>query len=426
MIDIKIISQNLELLKQALVARNYSETKATEIVNAYETLIKQRSDLMSEQQKLQNLLNQNSKLIGQYMQQKKDTTKLLAEIQQVKTTLAELTQQVSDVQKTLEELLYSTPNIPANNVPVGSNEVDNVVLEQEWDLDFEINKKILPHYEIGLKLGILDFERAAKISGSRFVIYKNDGARLVRALANFMLDTHVANGYTELVVPTIVKEQTLYGTGQLPKFGEDSYQVKNSDLWLIATSEIPITNYHNDEIIDLSQPLKFTGYTRCYRSEAGSGGRDTKGLIRLHEFHKVEIVKITSQKDAESQYFQAVEDAANILRKLQIPFQKVLLCTGDLGFSSQKTIDLELWMPSENKYRETSSISLFGDFQARRAKIRYRDENKKTHYAYTINGSGLAIDRVIAAILEIYQNEDGTITIPKILRPYMNGQTKIG
>lgn len=313
-------------------------------------------------------------------------------------------------------MLLRIPNLALDDVPIGKDENANIV-HSYWGEIEQKSFKILPHYDIATELDIIDFKRAVKLSGTRFVIYKNEGARLVRALMNFMIDTHLENGYKEILPNTLVLEQALYGTAQLPKFAEDLYKINDSNLWLISTAEIPITNYHAQEIINLEKPIKFVGYSKSYRSEAGSGGRDTKGIIRMHEFHKVELVKITSQKEALSEFEKTVDDAARILKLLKIPHRRVILSSGDMGFASKKTIDLEAWMPSENRYREVSSISICGDFQAQRMKLRYKEDGK-TLYANTINGSGLAIDRIIAIILEQYQTESGYIEIPEVLIPY--------
>ena len=272
-----------------------------------------------------------------------------------------------------------------------------------------------------LKKNILDFQRAVKISGSRFVFFKNEGALLVRALESFMLDVHCKNGYTEIIPPLIVSSKAMIGAGQFPKFKDDVYKIESEDSYLISTAEIPLTNYYYNEIIDLSLPIKFVSYTPCFRSEAGASGKDTKGLIRSHQFNKVELVKFTNKQDGFLEFEKTIQDAESILIKLEIPYRKILLCSGDTGFSSSITYDLELWIPSEQKYREVSSISYINDFQARRAKIRYKDEKGKNVFAHTINGSGLAIDRVVAAILEIYQNDNNTITVPKELVSYMRG-----
>lgn len=271
---------------------------------------------------------------------------------------------------------------------------------------------------------MIDIPRAVKQSGSRFVIYKNEGSKLVRALINFMLDLHKQKGYDEFLTPYLVRSEMLFGTGQLPKFKEDMFKVENSDLYLIPTAEITLTNYYNNEIVNLDKPFKACAYTECFRSEVGSSGKDTKGIIRQHQFKKVEIVKVTTKDDAIKEFNLMLEDAKNVLFKLEIPFREVLLSTGDMGFSSRKTIDLELWLPSESKYREVSSVSYMGDFQARRAKIRYKNQDQKTEYAHTMNGSALAVDRLLAAIIEQYLDTDGNLVIPKVLVPYM-GMDKI-
>lgn len=362
--------------------------------------------------------NKTSKQIGLFVRENKDSEDLKNQVSQIKDKLANLETEWQKLDDWVSQKILEVPNLPDDSVPFGNSELDNQVI-YHWGQPKKIDPKIKPHYEFGKSKDILDFKRAVKISGNRFVIYKNLAAKLVRTLINFMIDTHVNSGYQEIVPNTLVLENSLYGTGQLPKFSEDLYSLKNSDLWLIPTAEVPLTNYYQDEIIDLEKPISLVGYSKCYRSEAGSGGKDTRGLIRLHEFHKVELVKITNETDGMKEFDNVVQDAAKILKLLNIPYRAVLLCTGDLGFSSKKTIDLEAWLPSEQTYREVSSISYCGDFQARRAKIRYRDE-KNNVYAHTINGSGLAIDRIVAILLEQNQNPDGSWTIPEVLKPYFN------
>ncbi|VDR41811.1 seryl-tRNA synthetase [Mycoplasmopsis caviae] len=322
-------------------------------------------------------------------------------------------------------MLIRIPNISLDDVPLGKDEKQNKVLKNHDNLGRGLVSGVLPHYTIASNLNIIDLERAVKMSGSRYVIYKGLGARLARALMNFMLDLHVKNGYEEYSVPFIVKPEILFGTGQLPKFKEDLFALEDTKNYLIPTAEVPLTNYYNNEIIDLSKPIRMTAFTECFRSEAGSSGKDTKGIIRNHQFKKVELVKIVSEKDWEAEFNQMLEQAKLVLDELELPYRELLLCTGDLGFASRKTIDIEVWLPSEIKYREISSVSYMGDFQARRAMIRYKNEDGENVYAHTMNGSGLAIDRLIAAILENYQNKDGSITIPKKLVPYMGGISKI-
>ncbi|MBN3534797.1 serine--tRNA ligase [Mycoplasma procyoni] len=421
MLNIKFILNNKEEVIAKLKTRGFDVS----IVERVFELGEQRGSLMTEQQKLEASRNSLSAQIGQKVRNKEDVTEIKNEVQKIKEEIEKISETTNSVNQEIEELLLKIPNLPLEDVPVGADDNDNVVVYTNEKLGRGLVKNIKPHYEIGVDLDILDFTRAVKMSGSRFAIFKKDGAKLVRALVSFMLDTHVENGYTELTTPTMVLSKMLYGTGQLPKFAEDLYKIENNDLWMIPTAEVTITNYHNDEILDLSSPVKFVGYTKCYRSESGSGGRDTKGLIRSHEFHKVELVKVVSEKDSLVEFEKTVKDAESILEKLEIPYRKIVLSTGDTGFSSRKTYDLELWLPSEQRFREVSSISYFGDFQGRRASIRYKNENGQNEYAHTINGSGIAIDRVYAAILEQYQNEDGTIDVPKVLVPYMNGITKI-
>lgn len=416
MLDIKLLQKNIEYVIEKLNSRNVDKS----ILNKLSQNINERNQLIQQLNKKQEERNQISSLIA-----KEKSAEIIAKASQIKNEVKELEKQVENYQIELDKLLPYIPNISLDEVPKGSDEEDNVEVERYENLGRGLVKNVKPHYEIGIKKGILDFERAVKMSGTRFVIFKNEGAELVRALENFMLDTHKQNGYEEILPPVLVKSDIMFGTGQLPKFEDDLFKINNEDLWLIPTAEVPVTNYFNDEILDLSSPKKMTSYTLCFRSEAGSSGKDTKGLIRSRQFNKVEIVKLTSKEDALKEFEQAIKDAENILILLKLPYRRLKLCTGDLGFSSAITYDLEVWIPSEMKFREISSISYFETFQARRAKIRYKDQNSKIQFAHTINGSGLAIDRTIAAILEQYQNEDGSIAIPDVLVPYMKNKTKI-
>lgn len=417
MLDIKLIQKEIDYVIDKLKSRNVDET----LLRNLSSIVKQRNLLLVEQSKLSEQKNIISKELPKF----KDKTQLLEQANQIKKQIQEVEIKIKVYQDQLDQLLPTIPNLPLNQVPVGQDETDNVVVEKHENLGRGLVKKLKPHYEIAIEKNLIDFPRAAKLSGSRFVFFKNKGALLVRALENFMLDFHIKNGYEEILPPLLVNSNAVFGTGQLPKFSEDLFKIHDEDLWLIPTAEVPLTNYYNNEIIDLSTPIKFCAYTPCFRSEAGSSGKDTKGLIRSRQFNKVEMVKITNQNDALKEFELCVQDAQKILELLEIPYQKVLLCSGDLGFSSKITYDLELWLPSEQRFREVSSISYFGDFQSRRAMIRYRNENNKTEYAHTINGSGLAIDRIIAAILEIYQNEDGSIEVPKVLIPFFNGINKL-
>ncbi|MDO6857281.1 serine--tRNA ligase [Mesomycoplasma ovipneumoniae] len=412
--DIRLILNNKSFVEKKLSDRGFD---ISIIADLYQKAQK-RNFLRQEIDELLAQKNKTSKQIGLFVRENKDSEDLKNQVSQIKDKLANLETEWQKLDDWVSQKILEVPNLPDDSVPFGNSELDNQVI-YHWGQPKKIDPKIKPHYEFGKSKDILDFKRAVKISGNRFVIYKNLAAKLVRALINFMIDTHVNSGYQEIVPNTLVLENSLYGTGQLPKFSEDLYSLKNSDLWLIPTAEVPLTNYYQDEIIDLEKPISLVGYSKCYRSEAGSGGKDTRGLIRLHEFHKVELVKITNETDAMKEFDNVVQDAAKILKLLNIPYRAVLLCTGDLGFSSKKTIDLEAWLPSEQTYREVSSISYCGDFQARRAKIRYRDE-KNNVYAHTINGSGLAIDRIVAILLEQNQNPDGSWTIPEVLKPYFN------
>ncbi|WP_341420445.1 serine--tRNA ligase [Mesomycoplasma ovipneumoniae] len=412
--DIRLILNNKSFVEKKLSDRGFD---ISIIADLYEKAQK-RNFLRQEIDELLAQKNKTSKQIGLFVRENKDSEDLKNQVSQIKDKLANLEIEWQELDDWVSQKILEVPNLPDDSVPFGNSELDNQVI-YHWGQPKKIDPKIKPHYEFGKSKDILDFKRAVKISGNRFVIYKNLAAKLVRALINFMIDTHVNSGYQEIVPNTLVLENSLYGTGQLPKFSEDLYSLKNSDLWLIPTAEVPLTNYYQDEIIDLEKPISLVGYSKCYRSEAGSGGKDTRGLIRLHEFHKVELVKIANEADGMKEFDNVVQDAAKILKLLNIPYRAVLLCTGDLGFSSKKTIDLEAWLPSEQTYREVSSISYCGDFQARRAKIRYRDE-KNNIYAHTINGSGLAIDRIVAILLEQNQNPDGSWTIPEVLKPYFN------
>lgn len=417
MLDIKLIQKEIDYVIDKLKSRNVDET----LLRNLSSIVKQRNLLLVEQSKLSEQKN----IISKELPKSKDKTQLLEQANQIKKQIQEVETKIKVYQDQLDQLLPAIPNLPLDQVPVGQDETDNVIVEKYENLGRGLVKKLKPHYEIAIEKNLIDFPRAAKLSGSRFVFFKNKAALLVRALENFMLDFHIKNGYEEILPPLLVNSNAVFGTGQLPKFSEDLFKIHDEDLWLIPTAEVPLTNYYNNEIIDLSTPIKFCAYTPCFRSEAGSSGKDTKGLIRSRQFNKVEMVKITNQNDSLKEFELCVQDAQKILELLEIPYQKVLLCSGDLGFSSKITYDLELWLPSEQRFREVSSISYFGDFQSRRAMIRYRNENNKTEYAHTINGSGLAIDRIIAAILEIYQNEDGSIDIPKVLIPFFNGINKL-
>lgn len=415
MLNLKEALKQVKEYRQGLINRNFDISIFDKVLE----LNKKRGKLMSEAQLKKAELSQFSKKFVLVKNNPEELTKLKKQIEEEKAKYLKLEKQVENISQKVDKLLLSIPNIPLPIVPIGKDEMSNKVIKCHDNLGRGLVAKVLPHYEIAQKLDIIDLPRATKLSGSRFVLYKGLGAKLTRALQNFMLDEHLKKGYVEFATPVLVKPEMLYGTGQLPKFKEDLFALEGLKQYLIPTAEVTLTNIYNNEIVDLSSPICLTGFTECFRSEAGSGGKDTKGIIRNHQFKKVELVKLVNAEQAWDEYVKTVEDAKNILELLQIPYREVRLCTGDLGFSSRTTIDLELWMPSEIKYREVSSISYFGDFQGRRAMIRYKNKNGENEYAHTINGSGLAIDRVIASLLENYQNKDGSITIPEKLIPYM-------
>lgn len=349
-------------------------------------------------------------------------------MREVGDQIKELDEELRVIEEELNALLLSIPNLPHETVPIGDTEDDNVEIRKWGELpQFDFEPK--PHWDVATELGIIDFERAAKVTGSRFVFYKGLGAKLERALMSFMLDLHTEqHGYTEMLPPYLVNRASLTGTGQLPKFEEDVFLVEKKDYFLIPTAEVPVTNYYRDEILSAKDlPAKFAAYSACFRSEAGSAGRDTRGLIRQHQFNKVELVKFVKPEDSYDELEKLTNDAEKVLQLLGLPYRVVAICTGDLGFTAAKKYDLEVWLPSYNTYREISSCSNFEDFQARRANIRFRREPKaKPEFVHTLNGSGLAIGRTVAAILENYQQKDGRVRIPEALRPYMGGKEYIG
>ena len=418
MLDIKRIIENFDEVTKKLTSRGVSHS----VMDELKILINLRSELMIKTQELKSKINNISKKVGENKSKGIDCKNLFDDVSKYKDLLNEVSEEEKTTNLKVREMLLYIPNVPNNNTPIGKDESNNEVIYKKEDLGRGKVEGVIPHYEIGKKLDILDFEKTVNLSASRFWSYKNDGAKLLRALQSFMLDEHTNNGYKEIIPPLLVNEETLVGTGNLPKFAEDLFHIREKNLYLIPTAEVPLTNFYANSVLDLSTPLKLTAFTPCFRSEAGSGGKDMKGLIRAHQFYKVEIVKIVDQKDSASEYKKSFEDCANILEKLELPYQALRLCSGDIGFSAAETIDLEVWIPSEKRYRETSSISNFGDYQSRRAMLRYKDEDGKNKYAHTINGSGLAIDRIIASILEIYQNNDGTIDVPKVLVKYMGKQ----
>lgn len=422
MLDIKMIRQNITEVKEKLANRGVDGAKIDEFVALDE---KRRSFLVQvEEQK--KLRNEVSGEIAQLKREKQSADDKIAQMKQVGQDIKTLDEEIASLDIQLKEIATTLPNIPHDSVPVGRDEEDNVEVRR-WSTPKEFDFAPKPHWEIAETLGILDFERGAKVSGSRFVYYKGLGARLERALYNFMLDLHVyEHGYTEMITPYIVNENSMFGSGQFPKFKEDVFQLENTDLTLIPTAEVPLLNYYNNEILEAQDlPVYFTALSPSFRSEAGSAGRDTRGLIRLHQFNKVEMVKFSDAEHSYEELEKMTQNAEEVLQKLNLPYRVMALSTGDMGFSAAKTYDLEVWIPAQEMYREISSCSNCEDFQAHRAMIRYRDEEGKIQYAHTLNGSGLAVGRTVAAILENYQNADGSVTIPEILVPYMGGVKQI-
>ena len=436
MIDLAFVRANLPLVEEKLRARGMDPAM---VLGDFAATDKERREAITQAETLKAQRNKLSEEIAKLRRSGEDASALTAQSQKLKDEFEVFDSIPAALDKQLRDLLQSLPNLPADDVPVGKSEHDNVEVKVWGDkTTFDFAAK--PHWEIGEALGILDFERAAKISGSRFVVHYGQGARLERALANFMLDLHTSqHGYTEVLPPNMVNSKSLFGTGQLPKFAEDLFHCddkgpyeagvfQDGDHWLIPTAEVPVTNLFRDEVLEEAQlPISYCAYTPCYRSEAGSYGKDVRGMIRQHQFQKVELVKFAKPEQSSDDHEKLTRDAERVLELLGLPYRRVLLCTGDMGFSSQKTYDLEVWLPGQGLYREISSCSNFGAFQARRANIRYRPAGaKKTEYLHTLNGSGLAVGRTYLAILENYQEADGTVEVPEALVPYMNGERVIG
>lgn len=423
MLDIKWIRENPEALDKALAKRG-AGALSSELI----ALDEKRREHVGKVQAAQERRNAASKEIGKAMAEKDAATaeKLKAEVGELKTFLAEAEEAERRLVKELNDALSSLPNVPADDVPLGKDEADNVEVRRIGNQrNFSFQPK--EHYELGEALGYMDFERAAKIAGARFTILKGPLARLERALGQFMLDLHTTeNGYTETMPPLMVRDEAVYGTGQLPKFSEDLFRTTDG-RWLIPTAEVPLTNLVADEIVDLkSLPQRYTALTPCFRSEAGSAGRDTRGMLRQHQFMKVEMVSVTDADSSAAEHERMTACAEEVLKRLGLPFRTVVLCTGDMGFGAQKTYDIEVWMPGQNAYREISSCSVCGDFQGRRMNARYRPEGEKaTRFVHTLNGSGVAVGRALIAVMENYQQEDGSIHIPEALQPYMGGLTHI-
>jgi seryl-tRNA synthetase len=418
MLELRFIRENNDLVREKCLRRGMN----TELLDSFTTADAQRLVLLSEVEQLKARRNMVSKDIAALKKnnEEEQAEPLIVEMRQVSERIADLDKILAEVQLRLEEVVMSIPNLCDDSVPSGKDEYDNVEVKRWGTLPiFSYPPK--PHWELGEQLDILDFETAAKLSGARFALLKGFASRLSRALINFFLDLHTQkHGYTEFLPPFMVNSQCMTGTGQLPKFKEELFKLENRDLWLIPTAEVPLTNIHADSTLNEAElPLKYTAYTPCFRSEAGSYGKDTRGLIRQHQFDKVELVKFAIPENSAAELESLLADAEEVLQLLQLPYRVVALCTGDLGFSSAKTYDIEVWLPGQNAYREISSCSNFLDFQARRAGIRYRPEGeKKSRLVHTLNGSGLAVGRTLLAILENYQQEDGTIQIPTVLEPY--------
>ena len=436
MLDLGFVRANLPFVEERLRARGMDPAAA---MGDFERVDRERREAITEAETLKAQRNGLTAEIAKLRKAGQDASGPTEQTKALKAEGEALEEQAAVADLRLRELMQSVPNLPAADVPLGKSEHDNRE-EKVWGEKPAFDFPALPHWEIGERLGVLDFERAAKISGSRFVVQFGQGARLERALANFMLDLHTKeHGYTEVLPPYMVNSKSLYGTGQLPKFAEDLFhcddkgpfvpgELQESDHWMIPTAEVPVTNLFRDEVLEDSElPVSFCAYTPCFRSEAGSYGKDVRGMIRQHQFQKVELVKFVKPEDSNSEHERLTRHAETVLERLSLPYRRMLLCTGDMGFASAKTYDLEVWLPGQGLYREISSCSNFEAFQARRANIRYKPAGaKKTEFLHTINGSGLAVGRTYLAVLENYQQADGTVRIPEALVPYMDGETVIG
>lgn len=422
MIDLKLIRTEPEKVKKAL-----SRRKEVVDIDGLLELDSKRRELTYEVEQKKAEQNTVSKQIPALKKAGEDTTAIFEEMKSLSESIKLIDEQIHDLDDKIRTIMYTIPNIPNPTVPDGDTDEDNVEVRRFMEpTKFDFEPKA--HWDLGADLGILDPETAAKITGTRFTVYKDLGARLERAIMNFYLDTHTAkNGYKEIFPPFMVHRNSMIGTGQLPKFEEDAFKVSDTDYFLVPTAEVPVTNMHRDEILDGNKlPLKYCAYTACFRAEAGSAGRDTRGLIRQHQFNKVELVKFTKPEESYAELEKLVNDAESVLQLLKLPYRVVKICIGDLGFTAAMKYDIEVWMPSYNRFVEISSCSNFEDFQARRANIKYKNSPKdKAQLVHTLNGSGVAIGRTTAAVLENYQNADGSITIPEVLRPYMGGLEKI-
>lgn len=423
MLDIRVIRENPEKVKAAMKSRNKDMDAQVDRVLEIDAA---RRELMGKADALKAEQNAASKEIPRIKKEGGDISEIMSRMNEIKESVKKLDAELADLDAAQKSIMYEFPNIPHESVPIGKDDSENVEVRR-WGEPTKFDFEPKAHWDIGADLGILDPETAAKVTGARFHFYKDLGARLERAIMNFFLNTHTANGYTEVFPPYMVNRASMTGTGQLPKFEEDAFKITNDDYFLIPTAEVPVTNMHRDEILDGTKlPIKYCAYSACFRAEAGSAGRDTRGLIRQHQFNKVELVKFANPENSYEELEKLTNDAERVLQLLGLPYRVVTLSTGDLGFSSAKTYDIEVWMPSYGRYVEISSCSNFEDFQARRASIRFKNSPKdKAQLVHTLNGSGVAIGRTTAAILENYQNADGSVTVPEVLRPYM-GVDKIG
>ncbi|MGE5615053.1 MAG: serine--tRNA ligase [Bacillota bacterium] len=418
MLDIKLLRSNPDILNRAL-----KKSKDKFDIDGFLSLDAKRRLLIYQVEQMKNKQNSTSKIIPQYKKEGKDTSSLMEELKELSSKIKELDAQIKEVDDQIDELLLTIPNAPHESVPEGDSDMDNKEIRR-WGEPRKFDFEVKPHWEIGESLGILDFATAAKVTGARFIFYKGAGARLERALMNFMLDLHTEkHGYSEVFPPFMVHRNSMVGTGQLPKFEEDAFKVFGTEFFLIPTAEVPVTNMYREQILDANDlPIKHTAYSACFRAEAGSAGRDTRGLIRQHQFNKVELVKFTLPETSYEELEKLTNDAEEVLQLLGLPYRVMKLCVGDLGFSSAMTYDLEVWMPSYGRYVEISSCSNFESFQARRADIKFRRGPKeRPEFVHTLNGSGVAIGRTTACILETYQQADGSVVVPEVLRKYMGG-----
>ena len=422
MLEISYVRDNLEQVRQKMRERGMADS-----LENFEEVDRERRMLLSEVERRRAHRNKSSEQIAVLKKQKQDASALIQEMKQLGEEIKELEQQVRQAEEKVRELLLGVPNIPHSSVPVGGGAHENKEIRR-WGEPKKFDFEPKAHWDLGPSLGILDFERAAKIAGGRFAVYSGVGAKLERALANFMLDIHTGeHGYTEILPPFIVNSASCYGTGNLPRFADDLFRLEGTDYWLIPTAEVPLTNLHRDEILEADRlPVRYSAWTACFRSEAGSYGKDVRGIIRQHQFQKVELVTLSLPERSLDELEALTGHAEVILQRLGLPYRVVALCTGDMGFASAKTYDIEVWLPSSGEYKEISSCSNFGDFQARRANLRFRrGKGGKTELVHTLNGSGLAVGRTWLALIENYQQADGSVVIPEALRPYLGGQERI-